>query len=328
MAITSARKTHKRTVMKPYPPLGLLYVSSYLKSGYDVQVFNSTFRSRDDFDQTIERMRPPVVGIYGNLLTRPRILQMTRVAKQCGAKVVLGGPEPASYAEDYPDRGADVVIVGEGEATLDETLPVLAQYGPQALQGVAGTIYRRDDGVVVRNDSRPYLRDLDAQPGPDGPLSTSASTCGPGESNMGWPRSPSSPPTAAPTRAAGAATRCSARPYRRRSPANVAGEVEQIVHTYRPDMLWYADDVFTMQPRWVADYAEELRPARAADSLRAQSPHEDRLDASLIRLLADIGCVRLWIGSESGSQRILDAMQRGTDAGRVRDGSPVTGEWD
>ena len=250
----------KRTVMKPYPPLGLLYVSSYLKArGYDVQVFDSTFRSRDDFDQTIERMRPPVVGIYGNLLTRPRILQMTRVAKQCGAKVVLGGPEPASYAEDYLQRGADVVIVGEGEATLDETLPVLAQYGPQALQGVAGTIYRRDDGVVVRNDSRPYLRDLDAQPGPD------RAAIDMGEYLRAW-REQHGLASLSLITAHGCPYSCGwcshavfGQTYRRHSPANVAGEVEQIVHTYRPDMLWYADDVFTMQPRWVADYAEELR---------------------------------------------------------------------
>jgi radical SAM superfamily enzyme YgiQ (UPF0313 family) len=106
--------------------------------------------------------------------------------------------------------------------------------------------------------------------------------------------------------------------HRRRSPQNVAEEVACILESYRPDMLWYADDVFTIHPRWLYAYADELRRRGIRIPFETIS-REDRLDERIIRTLADMGCFRLWIGSESGSQRVLDAMQRRTDAARVRE---------
>ena len=105
--------------------------------------------------------------------------------------------------------------------------------------------------------------------------------------------------------------------YRARSTANVADEVEQILHTYHPDMLWYADDVFTLNPRWVVSYAAELKRRNLKVPFETIS-REDRLDEEIIETLATMGCQRLWVGSESGSQGVLDAMQRRTDADRVR----------
>ncbi|MFQ5343210.1 MAG: B12-binding domain-containing radical SAM protein, partial [Anaerolineae bacterium] len=84
------------------------------------------------------------------------------------------------------------------------------------------------------------------------------------------------------------------------------------------DMLWYADDVFTIHPRWFFAYAEELKQRGIRIPFETIS-REDRLDEEIIRTLAEMGCFRLWIGSESGSQRVLDAMQRRTDAARVRE---------
>src|SRR5690606_235784 len=89
---------HELKVMKPYPPLGILYLSSYLKAhGFDVGIFDSTFQRAADFEALVAREKPPVVGLYTNLMTKRNILKMLRVAKAHGAKVVLGGPEPPYY---------------------------------------------------------------------------------------------------------------------------------------------------------------------------------------------------------------------------------------
>jgi radical SAM superfamily enzyme YgiQ (UPF0313 family) len=104
--------------------------------------------------------------------------------------------------------------------------------------------------------------------------------------------------------------------HRRRSPQNVADELESIVATYRPDLLWYADDVFTIHHRWLYTYAAELKRRGLRLPFETIS-REDRLSETVIRTLAEMGCLRLWIGAESGSQRILDAMQRRTNAKRV-----------
>ncbi|HYO87022.1 MAG TPA: cobalamin-dependent protein, partial [Candidatus Limnocylindrales bacterium] len=159
---------HEQKVMKPYPPLGILYLSSYLKArGFAVGVFDSTFQHLADFEALLKRERPPVVGLYVNLMTKVNALRMISAAKACGALVVLGGPEPPYYAADYLARGADVIVRGEGEWTLEALLPHLARFGLRELDGVAGIAYKRDDGAVIESALRPLIPDLSAHPWPD-----------------------------------------------------------------------------------------------------------------------------------------------------------------
>src|SRR5690606_12960896 len=93
---------HELQVMKPYPPLGILYISSHLKSrGFDVSVYDMTFQSLPGFEDYVMRERPPVVGIYCNMLARPRIIQMIGHCKAAGSLVVVGGPDSANYPAEF-----------------------------------------------------------------------------------------------------------------------------------------------------------------------------------------------------------------------------------
>ncbi len=310
---------HERAVMRPYPPLGLLYLSSHLKQrGFDVGVFDTTFRRFEDLRHLLERERPSVVGLYATLMTRRPVLEAIRLCKQIGSTVILGGPEPAPHAEEYLARGADIVVAGEGERTLEELLPHLSRHGLTRLDEIKGIIYLGGDGVVVRNPPRPQLRDLDAQPFPDRDaidvreyLEAWRRCHGVGSLSLITGRG--CPYTC---------TWCSHAVFgfghRQRSASNVADEVETILDRYQPDMLWYADDVFTLSRRWVFAYAAELERRGVRIPFETIS-REDRLDGDVVETLARMGCRRLWIGSESGSQVVLDRMQRRTDAGRVRD---------
>lgn len=306
----------ERSVMRPYPTLGLLYVSAYLKRhGFDVNVFDATFSSRTDFEAHVRKTRPPVVGIYCNLITRSSALALIRTCKKYDALVVVGGPEPANYAENYLEHGADVVVIGEGEETMRELLPHLIESGPRGMDHIDGIVYRQDE-QVTRTNARPFIADLDSLPFPDresidldryvdvwrrhhGRGSVSLITA------RGCPYT---------------CTWCShavfGYSHRRRSPENVADEVEIIIDRYGPDMLWYADDVFTIKPSWFRAYAEELQKRSIRIPFETIS-REDRLSEEVVRILAEMGCFRLWIGSESGSQRVLDRMQRRTNAERV-----------
>lgn len=310
---------HELAVMKPYPPLGLLYISSHLKAkGFDVSVFDATFSSREAFQQFIHNKRPPAVGIYANLMTRRNVLEMIRFCRDRGSLVIVGGPEPANYAEEYLQRGAHIVVIGEGELTLEELLPHLARYGPTNLEHIQGIVYREDDGHLVHTPPRPYISDLDAQPLPD------RAVIDIGRYLHVW-REHHDLGSVSLITARGCPYTCTwcshavfGYSHRRRSPQNVADEVRLILEAYRPDMIWYADDVFTIHPRWLFAYADELKRRGMRVPFETIS-REDRLDEKIIRTLAEMGCFRLWIGSESGSQRVLDAMQRRTDAGRVRE---------
>ncbi|MFN8497668.1 MAG: radical SAM protein [Anaerolineae bacterium] len=309
---------HERKVMKPYPTLGLLYISSYLKArGFAVGVFDATFRRPQDFAAVLQHERPAVVGLYCNLMTKRWILPMIQQAKAAGSLVVLGGPEPPHYAEDYLARGADVVVVGEGEATLAELLPHLARYGPRDMRHIAGLVYRDDDGILTRTAPRPYLQRLDELPFPDReaiPMSDYVET---------W-RTHHGMGSASLITARGCPYTCKwcshtvfGHTHRRRSPENVVAEVEQLVERYRPDMLWYADDVLTIHPRWFLAYADLLKRRGLRLPFECIS-RADRLNEHIIDTLAEMGCFRLWIGSESGSQHVLDAMSRRTNVEDVQ----------
>ncbi len=303
----------------PYPPLGLLYLSSYLKrDGVDVAIFDSTFSDPAGFRRALVEKRPPIVGISGNLMTRRNVLAMTRVAKECGAMVVLGGPEPYSYADQYLARGADVVVRGEGELTLGELVPHLLTHGVSNLDHILGIAFRGPDGRTVETAVRPAIADLDAQPFPD------REAVAIDRYMDAWRRHSGGSAVSLIT-ARGCAYPCTwcshsvfGHTHRRRSPENVAEEVAAIVSTYNPDKLWYADDVFTVHHRWIFEYAAELKRRGLRVPFETIS-RQDRLNEEVVRTLADMGCHRLWVGAESGSQRILDAMKRRTKAAGMRD---------
>lgn len=310
---------HERQVMKPYPPLGILYLSAYLKrAGFAVGVFDSTFATLEDFERRVQADRPAIVGLYTNLMTKFAILRMIGMAKAAGAYVVLGGPEPPHYAADYLARGADIVVRGEGETALEALIPHLVRHGLTNLHAIEGIAFRHDTtGTVIETLPRPMLADLSAHPWPDReaidiPAYLDTWKTHHGRSSISTIHARGCPYTC---------TWCSHSVYgnthRRRTPADAADELLWLKERYAPDQVWYADDVFAINRRWLFQYADEL------DKRGVRMPFEcisraDRLDEEVIARLAQMGCYRLWNGSESGSQTILDAMKRKTDAADVR----------
>src|SRR5687767_7965618 len=120
----------EQQIMKPYPTLGLLYLSAYLRrAGFDVEIHDTTFSNRSALAERLAREPGGVLGIYTNLITRGNILWIVAQAKVHGWTVILGGPESANYPSEYIEHGADVVVAGEGEETLAELIPTLARNG-------------------------------------------------------------------------------------------------------------------------------------------------------------------------------------------------------
>lgn len=299
----------EQKIMKPYPPLGLLYISAYLKQrGFAVEVFDSTFASLAALKAYISAQRPPVVGVYANMVTKFSALEIIAHACAEGCTVIVGGPDPPYYAEAYLEHGADVVVIGEGEETLAELLPALAM-GGERLGGIAGIVYRDGEGRVQRTAPRPLLADLDALPLPDRGAIDYARYLDAWRHHHGY--GPASLITArgCPFRCTWCSHSVFGHTLRKRSPQHVAQEVAWLQEHFRPDALWYADDVFNIDRKWLRAYAGELerRDLRLPFECICRA---DLLSDELLGLLRTMGCFRLWIGSESGSQRLLDAMQR------------------
>jgi anaerobic magnesium-protoporphyrin IX monomethyl ester cyclase len=306
-------------IMKPYPPLGVLYICSHLrKKGIDAAVFDSTFASSKELFATLQAGPPSVLGVYANLMTRSNVLEILRVAKAAGWQTVVGGPEPGAYIDEYLGCGADVVVIGEGELTLEELVPLLhANASADELGRVAGIAFRTDDGSVVRTAPRAQIRDIDAQPWPAREtidyskyLTVWRERHGQGSVSLITARG-------CPYDCRWCSHEVFGKTHRRRKPASVADELEWLVNRYSPEIAWMADDVFTIHPGWLFQYAAELKSRGLKLPFECIS-RADRLNAKVIETLAEMGCFRVWIGSESGSQRVLDAMERGVTLHEVQ----------
>lgn len=312
-----AGDAHEQAIMKPYPPLGLLSLAAYLRrQGRSVVVYDTTFGSLEGFAATLAERRPATVGLSTNLMTRATVLRMIAAAKAAGTRVVLGGPEAAPNAHEYLCRGADVVVVGEGELTLDELLG-LEQWSPEQLAGVLGVAYLAPGEVLTTTPARPLIQPLESLPWPDREsidLDRYLAVWKQhhGHSSVSLITSRGCPYTC---------TWCSHAVFgvshRRRAVADVADEVASILERWAPDRLWYADDVLTLNMRWFHAYADELARRGLKVPFECIS-RADRIDEAIADRLAEMGCVRLWIGAESGSQQVLDRMKRRTAIADVR----------
>lgn len=297
-------------IMKPYAPLGILYLTSHLRArNFDVEVFDSTFSSREDLLKLLYSEGPAVLGVYANLMTRRSVVQILAVAKDAGWTTVVGGPEPGAYAKEYLDSGADVVVFGEGEVTLEELLPILKAGKFDALSNVKGIAFSSNDGTVHRTASRTQIGDIDRQPWPSREAVSIERYLEAWRHHHGTGSVSLITARGCPYECRWCSHAVFGKTHRRRKPILVADELEWILGRYAPDMLWIADDVFTIHHGWLADFADEMRRRKLRIPFECIS-RADRINDRVADLLASLGCFRIWIGSESGSQRILDAMQR------------------
>ena len=311
-------------IMKPYVPLGILYICSHLRArGLSVEVFDTTFSSRAQLFEVLRTTPPALLGVYANLMTRPNVLEILRVAKEAGWQTIVGGPEPGAYTVEYLEAGADVVVIGEGEVTVEELIPALhaAQAGSRervgALESICGIAFRGEDGSVHRTPPRRQIAELDAQPWPareavdvDRYVRVWREHHGMGSVSLITARG-------CPYRCRWCSHEVFGKTHRRRKPAAVADELDWLLNRYQPDMAWLADDVFTIHHGWLFQYAEEMKRRNLKIPFECIS-RADRLNAQVLDTLAELGCFRIWIGSESGSQRILEAMQRDVTVEQVR----------
>jgi anaerobic magnesium-protoporphyrin IX monomethyl ester cyclase len=299
-------------------PLGLLYICSHLrKKGFNVDVFDTTFSSLDALKKHLQTETPSVLGIYANLMTRKKVVEILQTARQTGWTTIVGGPEPGAYAREYLQAGAEFVVFGEGEATMEELLLALQSGTESNIQKVAGIAFLDEAGQFRQTSPRLQIPDLDAQPWPARDavdirryVNTWRDAHGMGSLSFITARG-------CPYHCRWCSHQVFGKTHRRRKPVGVVDEVQWLLETYHPDMVWIADDVFTIHHGWLKTYAAEMR-SRGLHIPFECITRADRLNPEAADLLAELGCLRVWIGSESGSQKILDAMQRGVTVQQVQ----------
>lgn len=305
-------------IMKPYPPLGILYICSHLRrKGINAEVFDSTFSSRRELRDLLAQGQPSILGVYANLMTRSNVVEILRVAKQLGWQTVVGGPEPGAYVSEYLTAGADAVVFGEGESTLEELVPALRSGALEKLDQIDGIAFRNTNGSVIRTKPRAQIANIDAQPWPARDSIDLSKYVDVWRKHHGKGSVSLITARGCPYHCRWCSHEVFGKTHRRRKPASVADELEWLIKRYQPEMAWMADDVFTIHHGWLFQYATELKQRNVKLPFECIS-RADRLNPQVLETLAEMGCFRIWIGSESGSQRILDAMERGVTVEQVQ----------
>src|ERR1700752_243979 len=145
----------ERQIMKPYAPLGILYLCSHLRNqGFDVDVFDTTFSNREALLQHLRTETPSVVGIYANLMTRGNVVEILKAARPAGWKTIVGGPEPGAYALEYLQAGADYIVFGEGELTTQDLLEAFRAGSADSCSSIPGLAYLNADGTMHETTQR------------------------------------------------------------------------------------------------------------------------------------------------------------------------------
>jgi radical SAM superfamily enzyme YgiQ (UPF0313 family) len=316
----------ERRVMKPYPPLGILYLSAFLKrQGFSVEVFDATFRDFSDFEDTVKRLKPRILGLYANIITRDNVLRLAQIAKANGVEfVVAGGPDASEWCDRYFANGVDIIGLNEGELTLQELIPWLQQQGMKNLEQVRGIMFLKN-GKVHRTPPRPAITDLDSLPWPDRDVLEMDQYFSAWKSHHGESSVSLITARGCPFHCAWCSSEVFGHTHRQRSPKDVVDEMLMLKERYNPDIMWISDDVLTINKKWTQEFIREVK------ARNAQHPYEclsrvDLVDREILKGLRETGCFRIWYGAESGSQKVLDSMTKGTTVQQVREAARITQE--
>jgi anaerobic magnesium-protoporphyrin IX monomethyl ester cyclase len=317
---------------KPYPPLATLQVVALLrKAGHQVTFFDSMLADGiEDYDRLLEISRPQLVLFYEdnfNFLSkmclgamRQAACDMIAAARRTGARVVSAGPDVTDAPGPYLKAGADFVLLGEGLSALLEVLPRLDSRPLAAtadlIQGVGGIASLNDGQILKRGDARAMpladdagvaawdLVDMDRY------RALWMKAHGYFSLNMAASRG-------CPFRCTWCAKPIWGNQYLQRSAAEVADEMAHLKRSFNPDHIWFADDIFGFRVDWVAEFAARVEALGAKIPFTIQT-RADLLSQRMAEALRDAGCREAWIGAESGSQRVLDAMNKGTTVAEIR----------
>ncbi len=303
-----------------YPPLGTLYAASLLReNGFRVSLFDSMLStSPSSITAYLEQETPSYLVIYDdgfNYLTkmcltnmREAAFEMIALAKQFSCTVIISSSDSTDHADLYLEQKADFVVLGEGEITLLDLIQCLEKNDdPAVLPGIAFG----KEGRTVSTPKRPVLKDLDQLPLPAWDLADIAQYKSIWEKHHGYFSL-----NMATTR--GCTYKCNwcAKPlfgnrYHARTPQQVVQELTLLTQTFGAEHIWFCDDIFGLKPLWIQEFSRLVQQQGLRFAFKIQSRADLMVDESTVKALAEAGCDMVWLGAESGSQKILDAMDKG-----------------
>lgn len=313
----------ERKIMMPYPPQGLLHIGTFLKKkGIDCDIYDTTFKNFENLSAFIEQKKPEYLGLYTNLMTRLNILRIIRFIRKSdklkNTVIILGGPDVRYHSDLYIQHGADFTISGEGERAFFQLISFLEKSDFEQINTIQGLCFQNSNLKIISGGEPEMIENMDELPFPDFELINLSEYFKTWKQFHGYSSITLSTMRGCPFSCRWCSKAVFGRSFRRRSVPSVVKELQRLQKQYSPDRFWIVDDVFTINKQWLTDF----RDAIISSNLKIEYEcitRADKLDIEMIHLLKESGCFRLWIGAESGSQKVLDLMDRGVKAEIVRE---------
>jgi radical SAM superfamily enzyme YgiQ (UPF0313 family) len=295
--------------------------------GFDVRLADLQFSGPSEIEKHLDSFSPDVMAVYDdgfNYLTkmcltnmRDAALSMIETAQKRNIKVLVSSSDATDHCDTYLKHGADFVIVGEAEQTLLEVVQLLSQQ--KDCTSVNGLAYLQN-GKVIKTAGRQVLKDLDQLPSPAWDLVDFEPYKKMWISHHGYFSINMVTTRGCPYKCNWCAKPIYGNRYNSHSPMQTAISIRQLQQYVKFDHIWFADDIFGLKPGWIKQFDESLQQLGLKIKYKIQS-RADILTPEIVQHLAHSGCDEVWMGAESGSQKILDAMDKGTTTEQITEAS-------
>jgi anaerobic magnesium-protoporphyrin IX monomethyl ester cyclase len=319
---------------QPYPPLGTLYAAALMRDkGFSVALFDAMLMDdTQQWQQALQIHQPRYAIIYEdnfNYLSKMSLLRMRQAAfemidyaKQHNCIIIVAGADMTDHTALYLEHGAHYVLLGEGEETLVELIQLLESTSEPddkalyAIQSLAYTHARK----TIKTPARAVIKDLDALPFPAWDLVDIQKY-----KNV-WAQHDTFSMNLVTTRGCPFHCNWCAKPiwgqkYNSRSPLNVVQEMAWLKKNFAPNQIWFMDDIMGIRDLWIEEFADLLDTHNAHIPFKSLNRADLLLRGKTIPALKRAGAQIVWIGAESGSQKILDAMDKGTQVEQIYEAS-------
>lgn len=313
---------------QPYAPLGTIVAASLIReNGFEVELFDTMFSHQpEDILPSLNSFQPDVLVIYDdgfNYLTkmclsnmREAAFKMQGYAKGNGCKVIVASSDSTDHYAKYLDKGADFVLLGEAEYTLLELLQSI-QKGQADFENIPGVAFYKES-LITKSTKRVIKKDLDDFPLPAWDLIDIAPYKKVWLEKHGYFSVNIATTRGCPYKCNWCAKPIYGNIYNMRSPENVVKELKLIRSFFSFDHVWFCDDIFGLKPAWVEAFAELIQKENIRFKYKIQSRADLLIVDRYVDSLALSGCDDVWMGAESGSQKILDAMDKGTTVEQIK----------
>lgn len=317
---------------KPYPPLGTLQISAQLaKKDYEVSFFDNCLNDNPEaIEVRIKSFAPDYLLIYDdgfNYLTkmcltvmREAAFTMASIAKENNAGVIINSSDSSDRVEKYLENNIDFVITGEGDATCIELLDNLSTKTP--IENIVGLAHKNEKGELIKTNNRPVLQVLDDLPIAAWHLADLERYKSIWKANHGYFSLNIATTRGCPYKCNWCAKPIYGNRYNSRSPEHVMQEVKMLVQDYGVQHFWMCDDIFGLKPNWVQQFDKLIKEEELNFKYMIQSRVDLLLKEDNIDALVSSGLETVWLGAESGSQHILDAMDKGITVEQIYEAVP------